>query len=354
MGLDLEALKKKYKEVKDKVGGDFTFYRLSDGDNLIRLLPPWKEGVSFYKELRQHYGVGVDKKQVLCLRMKGEECPICEFVSALYQSGDPDDAEMAGNLSASTRYNFNVIARSDEAAGPQILTTGPLIFRDFLRFIVDPDWGDLTDPEQGFDITINRTGKGLHTKYAVTPKRNPSPVGNAEWLEKMTDLDKLERFVSAEDMKAILYGEGPSSEKEEKVDKSDALDRIISKKEEKKSRKPRASKEKTEIKKASPKEENGNAGKLEHPECFGVNLSSDEKCKVCSFKEDCLEKFTLAMAQEEEKEEERKRKENERKEQEEKKKEAKKAEEDSSDEEDEITKRIRLALAKRKAARSAK
>lgn len=220
MGVNIEALRKKMEEVKERQsrgGGNVNFWSPKAGRNVIRILPA-KEGQEFYAEAKVRYNVGPNKKMVTVpLDSSKENCPIHEFVDALFKSGDKDDEKLAKRMKASNRYYFNVIDRSleegDENYGKvMVFGCGTTIFTDILGIIVDPDYGDITDPELGYDIIITKSGTGLDTEYKTNARPKQTPIGVDNWKENLSDLAKLATPKSYEKRAAILAGEDASDD----------------------------------------------------------------------------------------------------------------------------------------------
>lgn len=219
MGLNIDALRKKMQEVKDKQsrGGSTDFWSPKEGRNVIRILPA-KEGQEFYAEARVRYNVGPNKKMVTVpLDSSPANCPIHEFVDKLFKSGDKDDEKLAKRLRATNRYYFNVIDRSVEEGTEdygkvQVFGCGSTIFTDILGIICDPDYGDITDAEEGYDIIINKSGKGLDTEYKTNARPKQTPIGIDDWKEKLNDLQKIATPKSYEKRAQILAGEDDGHE----------------------------------------------------------------------------------------------------------------------------------------------
>lgn len=55
----------------------------------------------------------------------------------------------------------------------------------FTQYISDPEWGDLRE----FDLTIERTGKGLQTRYAVSPSPKKPQTDEVKKAFAATRLD---------------------------------------------------------------------------------------------------------------------------------------------------------------------
>lgn len=81
-----------------------------------------------------------------------------------------------------------VVISSDEEdlVRPVILPKTPL--QDILSILAEGY--DLFDPEEGFGISINRTGSGLDSKYSVLPSKKAFPLADElEWPPE--DLDEF-------------------------------------------------------------------------------------------------------------------------------------------------------------------
>lgn len=225
MGLDIEALKAKLAKVKEgnNGGGRADFWSPKDGRNVIRILPA-KEGQEFYSESRVRYQVGPNNKMVTVpLDSSVENCPIHAFVDSLYKTKDKDDEKLAKRMGAKTRYYFNVIDRSVEPGQEGygevlVFGCGATIFTDILSIVVDPDYGDITDPDMGYDIIITKSGKKLDTEYKTVARPKQTEIGIKDWEEKLNDLTALAKPKSYDDRLAILNGDNVSESDSSKAE----------------------------------------------------------------------------------------------------------------------------------------
>lgn len=227
MGLDIEKLRQKLKETQERQnrggGTDFEFWQPKDGRNVIRILPPKPGTDDFYAETKVHYNVGPKKKMVVCRKTTGESCVICDFIDELFATKEKADASLAKRMIASSRYYYNIIDRSvepdDEEYGKILVYgSGVTVFQDILSIIVDPEFGDITDPEVGRDVIINKTGKELKTEYKVQARPVQTPIGIDDWAEKLVDLSIFIKPKSNEDLEKILNGEEPEKDSDSSDD----------------------------------------------------------------------------------------------------------------------------------------
>jgi hypothetical protein len=181
--VNLNQVKDYYAKLQSGIGSSFWIPK--SGVNLIRILPPKEEGLFFY-EVRVHYLP--NDFPIKCPRQDNEPCPICELVDNLRRSESAEDVERSRRLSAKRRYLMNIIDLDDLESGVQVFPAGREVLRQLLTYFVDPDWGDLTDPDKGYDIVIEKAGSGLQTSYTVRPRKNSTPIPDKSLLEKVEDL----------------------------------------------------------------------------------------------------------------------------------------------------------------------
>jgi len=194
----LAALREKMKKT-DTGGGGKGFWSPKQGRSVIRILPETGDMEFIFQEVGRH--TFPDGRKVYCPKFTSAgalECPICELVDELYADGAPSSVRLAKSIKLRRAYWMNVINRDDQDSGPLIFTPGVKIFNQVQNLVGDPDYGDISDPEDGLDIVIIRTGAGgLDTDYDVKPRRNSSPLSDNEeeakgWLEKSKDLSYVE------------------------------------------------------------------------------------------------------------------------------------------------------------------
>lgn len=220
--LNMDEMKSRLNAESQQNYSNTDYDKLQQGKNVRRVLWPKGDKDSFYSEGYLHFGLGADGKSVAtCPKTWGskEKCPICEYVDQLQASKNKDDQKLAKDIKAKRRIYINVINRDDEEETPKVLPIGVTILKGLLETICDADYGDITDPEDGRDITITRKGQGLKTEYSVLPKPKSSEASENQTPEEieqaMTDLDSLFIKKSYEELQAILDGEDIDSDDED-------------------------------------------------------------------------------------------------------------------------------------------
>jgi hypothetical protein len=178
----------------DSGGGDFDVYlnravkmfKAHDKGNQLRFLPPTWEGATHYGlDIYVHYGIGPDRQTYLCLhKMKGEPCPICEERQKAARDGDDDYAK---ELEPKKRVLVYLIDRDAEKEGIQAWAMPQGTDLDIVKLTSDRRTGEVLSidhPDDGFDVTFEKTGAGLKTRYeAPAIARRSSALGDDDWLD---------------------------------------------------------------------------------------------------------------------------------------------------------------------------
>lgn len=249
--VDISKLAEKLNKLNENTSsnqGGMNFLNINDGRNVIRVLPPKSENEDFYKEVWVHYGIGKtdqNKKgtMVVCPTTDGENeaCPVCELSKQFFElSSEKDDSysKQAKSFYRKKRVYYNAISRDedlsvytkegegddakwvnsktgDEESPIKVLGTGVGIFKDILGLIIDPEYGDVTDFEEGLDLIITKSGSGqFNTKYDVKTVRKETPAIpddapqeiQDEWEDMLNDLSPLAKPKSYDTLLNLLNG----------------------------------------------------------------------------------------------------------------------------------------------------
>ncbi len=169
-----EKLAKRRQDIKDRsAGGTVNF--IKEGTMRIRIKPT-PENKDWSVETT-HFYLGGDIKGVYSRKTIGEPCPLDEKYEELKDSKHSGDSEIAKSMKPRTKYLVAAVVFVDER-GKEVdekksekLTQIPTgVYTQMIDFFLDPDLGDFTDPEDGYDFKIKRTGKGLQdTEYTLLP-----------------------------------------------------------------------------------------------------------------------------------------------------------------------------------------
>lgn len=188
-------------------------FQVSDGDNVVRILPPtWSDADHYGHDIYVHYEIGPDKGTYLCLqKMKGEPCPICEERKRAAAEGDEDYAK---KLEPKKRVLVYVIDRNKEKEGLKVWAMPWTLDRDIVKVSVDKRSGEVMSidhPDDGYDVMFERQGKGPRTEYVgVSIDRRSSPLDNDKALDIAQEhpLPSLLKFYPYEHIASVFGGGG--------------------------------------------------------------------------------------------------------------------------------------------------
>jgi hypothetical protein len=106
-----------------------------------------------------------------------------------------------------------IIIRGKEHEGVKFWGFGKTVYQEILGFIADPDYGDITDPQSGRDITVEfktkeQTGKDFpETSIRIKPNQTPIHT-DKEIITKIAtgqkNLTEIFKEPSYEDLKVVL------------------------------------------------------------------------------------------------------------------------------------------------------
>lgn len=174
-----------------------------------RILPTWrKEGEQFWHDFGQHFikdGKGDLKAVYVCVdKTYGRPCQVCDAIGAgIRASSDDDMVKMLKEANAAARILVNALhIDGDNPNEPVILELGPMAFNEILNIVTE--WGaDVVSLDKGMDMVIERTGKGMQTRYSVNVASKSQPV-DAAVMKKIVNLDEYVAQESEEQARRAL------------------------------------------------------------------------------------------------------------------------------------------------------
>lgn len=202
----LRGAKNKYSRSTGKI------VKLKEGKTTIRILQADPEK-PFWQDLGVHWiKAGQNEKPVAvvgCHDVVHEmPCPVCTAVEqALKSAVDDDSVKIIKEWKSRKSVLIAALIRSgsDASDEPQIVEITPTTFGNILSVLEEyASEGNVLDPEDGIDFVIERSGKGLDTRYTVMPAARSKPVPEGV-MEKIPDLKEFveKEFFRGEDTKAL-------------------------------------------------------------------------------------------------------------------------------------------------------
>lgn len=191
---DLKSrLKNKVEKLKKK-GGDGQLLFVKEGTIRYRIMNPGEDN-DFSADVIQFY-LGPEIKGVISPASIGKPCALMEKYETLKRSKKDSDKELAKRMVPKTKFLIPVVPYKDlkgkevdEQNAGRLLMVTKGITESAIDLYLDDDWGDMTDPINGYDVKIKREGSTMtDTEYSLSPcPRSKAPKG----FGKPIDLPKM-------------------------------------------------------------------------------------------------------------------------------------------------------------------
>ncbi len=211
MGIDLNKMRQKHAALTNR-GGDTNdfFWKPDEGTHQIRLVCP-VDGDPFF-EAYYHYSMGLEgRTTVLSPRTFGEDDPIAEWGTRLWNEGTDSSKEAAKRFWPKMRVFAPIVVRGEEDKGVRWWGFSRTTYQALLDVVLDPEYGDITDTEKGTDLRIDygkKQGQSFPTTD-VRPMRRTTALASTEeeintLLESVVPIDQVFEANSYEACEKIL------------------------------------------------------------------------------------------------------------------------------------------------------
>jgi len=177
MAINLDLIKSKLNQLQKQTTKQTNIWKPEPGTHQIRIVPYKHNKENPFIELLFHYDIG--KKIYLSPASFGKADPIVEFAEKLKTSGNSDEWRMGKKLEPKMRTYVPILVRGKENEGVKFWGFGKSVYSELLSFMVDPDYGDITDPKAGRDITVEFIAAekpGAYPKTQIRVKPNTTPI----------------------------------------------------------------------------------------------------------------------------------------------------------------------------------
>jgi hypothetical protein len=177
--MNLDAVRKKLQNLQTKTQKQDNLWKPETGNQTIRIVPNKTNPEFPFHELNFHYGLG--GKNYISPSSYGRPDPLVEFAEKLKSTGSKEDWLLSRQITPKLRIYVPIIVRGKESEGVKFWGFGKTVYTELLGFLTDPDYGDITDPRAGRDISIEFTpaeGAGSYPKTSIRVKPNQTPVTN--------------------------------------------------------------------------------------------------------------------------------------------------------------------------------
>ena len=212
MALDINAIRGRLNKLQNTQKKTDALWKPTPGKSQVRIVPYKFNKDNPFIELYFHYNV--NNKTYLSPASFGRPDPIVEFADKLKRMGDKEDWKAAKAMEPKLRTFVPVIVRGQENEGVKFWGFGKTVYQEILGYIADPDYGDITDPNAGRDLTVEYiSAEDAGTSYPTTtlrvkPNQTPLAEGGdiAKFLDNQTEITELYQELSYAELKNVLEG----------------------------------------------------------------------------------------------------------------------------------------------------
>ena len=208
--MDLNAIKKRLNQLQTTNNRTSSLWKPQPGKTQIRIVPYAFNKDNPFIELFFHYNL--NNRSYLSPISFGRPDPIEEFAQKLKGSGSKEDYQLSRKLEAKMRTFAPVIVRGEEKQGVKFWGFGKTVYQELLSIIADSDYGDITDPVNGRDvsvefITAEESGASF-PKTNIRVKPNQTPISEdpeiLELVKTQQDIKEIYQELSYDDLTEVL------------------------------------------------------------------------------------------------------------------------------------------------------
>ena len=213
MAINIDAIRGRLNKLQNTQRKSDNLWKPTPGKHTVRMAPYQFDKDNPFIELYFHYNI--NNKTYLSPQSFGRPDPIVEFADKLKRMGDKEDWKAAKAMEPKLRTFVPVIVRGEEGEGVRFWGFGKTVYQEILGYIADPDYGDITDPTSGRDLTIEyKSAEDAGTTYPTTTirvKPSTTPIHEnsdtaKSLIENQTEITDLYSELSYDELKSVLEG----------------------------------------------------------------------------------------------------------------------------------------------------
>ena len=178
--MDLNAIRKRLGQLQTTNNRTSSLWKPQPGKTQIRIVPYAFNKENPFIELFFHYNL--NNRSYLSPISFGRPDPIEEFAQKLKASGNKEDYQLSKKLEAKMRTFAPVIVRGEESQGVKLWGFGKTVYQELLSIIADPDYGDISDPVNGRDVSVEfisaEESGASFPKTNIRVKPNQTPISD--------------------------------------------------------------------------------------------------------------------------------------------------------------------------------
>jgi len=227
--MDLNAIKKRLNQLQTTNNRTSSLWKPQPGKTQIRIVPYAHNKDNPFIELFFHYNL--NNRSYLSPISFGRPDPIEEFAQKLKGSGSKEDYQLSKKLEAKMRTFAPVIVRGEEKQGVKFWGFGKTVYQELLSIIADPDYGDITDPVNGRDVSVEfisaEESGASFPKTNIRVKPNQTAISDdpeiLESVKTQQDIREIYQELSYDDLTEVLNEWLNPSDEEETESKPETV-----------------------------------------------------------------------------------------------------------------------------------
>jgi len=203
MAIDFSKIKEKVSQLSGNRKSDL--WKPTLGEKHELRIVPWPDGNDGqpFKERVFYYGIGTGRAILAPYQFKKDD-PVMELKNKL--EADEETREFSKQFWGKRRYYAPVIVRGEEDQGVRLWGFGKMICQSLYNDML-ADFGDITDIEEGRDITVEQK-KQPGKQWAdtdVRPRIKQTPLAGSadkikEFVDSVPDIDTIYTLISTEEI----------------------------------------------------------------------------------------------------------------------------------------------------------
>ena len=209
--MDLNAIRKRLGQLQTTNNRTSSLWKPQPGKTQIRIVPYAFNKDNPFIELFFHYNL--NNRSYLSPISFGRPDPIEEFAQKLKASGNKEDYQLSKKLEAKMRTFAPVIVRGEESQGVKLWGFGKTVYQELLSIIADPDYGDISDPINGRDVSVEfisaEESGASFPKTNIRVKPNQTPISDEPSVLELVktsqkDITEIYQEQSYDDLTNVL------------------------------------------------------------------------------------------------------------------------------------------------------
>lgn len=192
--MDISIVEKELNKIKGKDETTSHFWKPPEGESRVRVVP-YKFNPEFpFTRIPFHYLKQPDGQTKVYISPSyfGEPDPVLEFCQEIRKKDKSKEAWiLSKRLEPKPRVFAPVVVRGQEDRGTRFWAFSPKVYESILEKIKNPDYGDITDIQQGHDLIVVFEKKPSGKKYPETKvdiRLKPTPLldnANKDLIDKI-------------------------------------------------------------------------------------------------------------------------------------------------------------------------